>query len=454
MKEKRPATRSKPSAGTARGRKTPVTETKESGRAVVLPAQSDLFASVSGLIEETRRTLARQANSTMVFLFWRIGQQVNSEILDHQRAEYGQKIVTTLATQLVAGYGRSFEARNLRRMMQFAEQFPDFGIVSPLATQLSWSHVVEVLALKTPEARLFYLGEAATRQLGKRELRRMIDRKAFERKEIANAQLTEASAIALDTFKDPYLLDVLGLHDGFLEADLEAAVLRELESFILELGGGFTFVARQKRMIIGGEDFHLDLLFFRTPSWWPNTGRCFLSAPCSKGKSIRCWKVHANNWHGAKLCCPAKRKWAKDESSVEKKADLIYGEGVLQTTNVADAAAGKAEVVRKSTAVKSVSVRLRPRAPSLRTIIIRAQMTLFLSNFRREISLCGERHSGVRVRRRHLVFGQHSETPYFCRSASRRAISYSGTKSSDRLASVCTDLGQWQWLWPALYLAA
>jgi predicted nuclease of restriction endonuclease-like (RecB) superfamily len=132
--------------------------------------------------------------------------------------------------------------------------------VSPLATQLSWSHVVEVLALKTPEARLFYLGEAATRQLGKRELRRMIDRKAFERKEIANAQLTETSAIALDTFKDPYLLDVLGLHDGFLEADVEAAVLRELESFILELGGGFTFVARQKRMIIGGEDFHLDLL--------------------------------------------------------------------------------------------------------------------------------------------------------------------------------------------------
>jgi len=111
-------------------------------------------------------------------------------------------------------------------------------MVTTLATQLSWSHVVEVLVLKTPEARLFYLGEAATRQLGKRELRRMIDRKAFERKEIANAQLTEASPIALDTFKDPYLLDVLGLREGFLEADLEAAVLRELESFILELGGG------------------------------------------------------------------------------------------------------------------------------------------------------------------------------------------------------------------------
>jgi predicted nuclease of restriction endonuclease-like (RecB) superfamily len=238
-----------------------MTNTLKGGGAILLPATGDLFATVSGLIEEARRTLARQANSATVFLFWRIGQQVNSEVLNHQRAEYGQKIVSSLATQLAASYGRSFEARNLRRMMQFAEQFPDFEIVVPLAPQLSWSHIIAVLPLKTPEARLFYLSEAVTRQLGKRELRHIISRKAFERKEIANAQLT-ASAIPLDTFKDPYLLDVLGLHDGYLEADLEAAVLRELESFILELGGGFTFVARQKRMIIDGTDFHLDLLFF------------------------------------------------------------------------------------------------------------------------------------------------------------------------------------------------
>jgi predicted nuclease of restriction endonuclease-like (RecB) superfamily len=230
--------------------------------AVVLSTPTDLFATVSGLIDEARRTLARQANSGTVFLFWRIGQQINSDILNHQRAGYGQEIVTTLAAQLSANYGRTFEARNLRRMMQFSEQFPDFSIVSPLATQLSWTHVVEVLPLKTLEARLFYLGEVAARQLGKRELRQLIARKTFERKEIANSQLAETSAIPLDTFKDPYLLDVLGLHDGYLEADLEAAILRELEGFILELGGGFTFVERQKRMIIDGEDFHLDLLFF------------------------------------------------------------------------------------------------------------------------------------------------------------------------------------------------
>ena len=88
-------------------------------------------------------------------------------------------MVATLATQLVASYGRSFEARNLRRMMQFSEQFPDFGIVSPLTTQLSWTHVVKVSPLKTAKARLFYLGEAATRQVGQHELRRRIDRKAF-----------------------------------------------------------------------------------------------------------------------------------------------------------------------------------------------------------------------------------------------------------------------------------
>ncbi|AGX88616.1 PDDEXK nuclease domain-containing protein [Candidatus Symbiobacter mobilis] len=236
--------------------------TDKAANAVALPTSGDLLATVSGLIEEARRTLVRQANSTTVLLFWRIGQRVNSDILNHQRAEYGQKIVSTLATELSASYGRSFEARNLRRMMQFAEQFPDFGIVSPLATKLSWSHVIEVLPLKTPEARLFYLHEAASRQLGKRALRELIARKTFERKEIANAQLSEACAIPLDTFKDPYLLDVLGLHDGYLETDLEAAILRQLEDFILELGGGFAFVERQKRMIIDGEDFYLDLLFF------------------------------------------------------------------------------------------------------------------------------------------------------------------------------------------------
>jgi predicted nuclease of restriction endonuclease-like (RecB) superfamily len=244
-------------------RKTPAKKpAKKAGQAIALAPSNDLFATVAGYIEETRRALIRQANSATVHLFWRIGQRINREILHDERAEYGEKIVSRLATQLAASYGRSYEARNLRRMMQFAEQFPNFEIVSRPATQLSWAHVVEVLPLKTPEARLFYLNEAASRRLGRDGLRHLITRKAFERKEIANAQLPESSNIPPNTFKDPYLLDVLGLRDGYLEADLETAILRELEAFILELGGGFSFVERQKRMIIDGEDFYLDLLFF------------------------------------------------------------------------------------------------------------------------------------------------------------------------------------------------
>jgi predicted nuclease of restriction endonuclease-like (RecB) superfamily len=109
---------------------------------------------------------------------------------------------------------------------------------------------------------LFYANEVSERNLGTKELRCQISRKAYERREIANSQLTEESTLPFNVFKDPYLLDVLGLKDNFLEADLEKAVLTELEAFILELGHGFTFVERQKRMIIDGEDIVLDLLFF------------------------------------------------------------------------------------------------------------------------------------------------------------------------------------------------
>jgi predicted nuclease of restriction endonuclease-like (RecB) superfamily len=147
-------------------------------------------------------------------------------------------------------------------MMQFAEQFLDFEIVSTPSTQLSWSHFIEVLPLKTQEAKLFYLSEAARGLINTKELRSLISRKAYERKEIANTRISDAKRIPLNAFKDPYLFDILGLRDEYLESDLEAAILKELEKFILEFGKGFAFVERQKRMIIDGADFHLDLLFY------------------------------------------------------------------------------------------------------------------------------------------------------------------------------------------------
>jgi len=161
------------------------------------------------------------------------GKRINEVILQNKRAEYGKQIVSTLSTQLKERYGRNFDLRNLRRMMQFADEFPNIEIVSTLSTQLSWSHFIELLPLKTSEARIFYARDAAERCLGVRQLHQMIFRKAYERKEIANIQISNTGKVPLDTFKDPYLFDYMGLSDDYLEADLETAVLRELEKFIL-----------------------------------------------------------------------------------------------------------------------------------------------------------------------------------------------------------------------------
>jgi len=224
--------------------------------------EQSLFASVAEIIENRKTRAGAYANREVTLMYREIGRYINSVVLEGERAEYGKKIFATLSRKLVERYGKPFEQRNLRRMVQFASDFPDPEIVSTLSTQLSWSHFIEMLPLKTEEARLYYANDAASRRLGVHELRRLISRKAYERQEIANAALTEQSAMPFNVFKDPYLLDTLDLKDNFLEADLEKAILIGLEAFILEFGHGFTFVERQKRMIIDGEDIVLDLLFY------------------------------------------------------------------------------------------------------------------------------------------------------------------------------------------------
>lgn len=221
-----------------------------------------LINELSQLIEQSRQQVISQANSTLSMLFWHIGNRINKEILQNKRADYGKQIVQTLSAQLEIQYGRNFELRNLRRMLQFAEQFADYSIVVTLSRQLSWSHFLVLIPLKTEEAKLFYAEIATTKALGVRELRKKISNKTFERTAIANLQNTSANPAIYNTFKDPYFLDFLGLQNTYLEKDLEQAILRELEAFILELGQGFAFVERQKRMIIDDEDFHLDLLFY------------------------------------------------------------------------------------------------------------------------------------------------------------------------------------------------
>lgn len=226
------------------------------------PSEQALFNDIVQLIEKSRHQVAVQVNSGVTLLFWQVGNRINHYNLHNKRAEYGKQIVVTLSHQLVERYGRNFEEKNLRRMLQFAEQFTDFEIVVPLARQLSWSHFLILLPLKNHEARMFYAQKAINELLGKRELRKQISSKTFERAVIANTQNPVTNETNQYLFKDPYFLDFLGLKDGYLENDLESAILKELELFILELGKGFAFVERQKRMIIDGEDFYLDLLFY------------------------------------------------------------------------------------------------------------------------------------------------------------------------------------------------
>jgi predicted nuclease of restriction endonuclease-like (RecB) superfamily len=147
-------------------------------------------------------------------------------------------------------------------MIQFVKQFPDIENVVSLSRHLSWSHFLALIPLKDNSAREFYGKLAFNSSFGVRELREQIEKKVYERTEKVDIQLYDSTIIKKGVFKDPYLLDFLELKDGYLENDLESAILKELELFILELGSGFTFVERQKRMIIDGEDFFLDLLFY------------------------------------------------------------------------------------------------------------------------------------------------------------------------------------------------
>ena len=221
-----------------------------------------LYKEISEMIEQSRRVIYSRANIETVLLFWKIGKRVNSDVLNHKRADYGKQIVISLSRKLTEKYGRSFDEKNLRRMLQFAEQFSDDEIVVSLSRQLSWSHFLALIPLKSNEAKIFYANESLNGCLGVRDLRKLISRKAYERREIADAQISAGSLIPPGTFKDPYLFDLLGIKDEYLEDDVEDAILRELEKFILEFGKGFAFIERQKRMIVDGHDKKLDLLFY------------------------------------------------------------------------------------------------------------------------------------------------------------------------------------------------
>ena len=224
--------------------------------------EEKLLGDLVQLIEKGRRQATAKVNSTLTMTYWQVGRRINHDILQNQRAEYGKRVIPALAQQLVQQFGKSFEARNLRRMMQFAEEFPDFEIVSSLMSQLSWTHFIQLFSLSSKEAKMFYANKIAEEGWSVRFTRKQIEQKAYERAAIADAKMAVRDTDMQQTFKDPYFLDFLGLKDGYVEGDLENAILKELEQFILELGTGFAFIERQKRMVIDNEDFYLDLLFY------------------------------------------------------------------------------------------------------------------------------------------------------------------------------------------------
>lgn len=221
-----------------------------------------LFAELVEIIDVGQRQVAINVNSGLMIIFWQVGKRINDFILDNQRADYGKQIVVTLSRKLQAKFGNNFEEKNFRRMLQFASEFQDFENVVTLSRYLSWSHFLTIIPLQTAEKQQYYAIQTATQSWSVRELRKQIKNKAFERTEIANSQLLPDKNDMRDIFKDPYFLNSLGIKDGYLEKDLENAILKDIEEFILEIGKGFAFIERQKRMIIDGEDFYLDLLFY------------------------------------------------------------------------------------------------------------------------------------------------------------------------------------------------
>lgn len=234
--------------------------------------EATLLSDLRTLIQSARQRIATLANSTYTLLCWQVGRRLLRENLEQGRAAYGKQILATVSQELTAEFGAGFSYTALTRMARFAEWMTDEEILATLSTQLSWSHFIELLPIKDPLARDFYAEMCRIERWDVRTLRQKIGGMLFQRTALSKKPKTVVAAeigklrdghMSPDlVFRDPYFLDLLGLKGAYSERDLENAILRELEGVLLELGSGFAFVARQKRMSVGKDDFHLDLLFF------------------------------------------------------------------------------------------------------------------------------------------------------------------------------------------------
>ena len=234
---------------------------------------NSLLQNIVLLIDSTRNRVAQTINSELSLLYWLIGRQINDSVLQHKRAGYGKQTVEQISRELTARYGKGYSKRNLHNFMLFNNLFPDEQTVHTLCSQFSWSHIRTFITIKDELKRDFYIQMCKYERWSVRTLQNRISGMLFERTAISKKpeltiqddlkKLSSEHKITPDlTFKDPYVLDFLGLHDTYSERDMESAILNHLQKFITELGTDFAFLARQKRIIIDDEDFYIDLLFY------------------------------------------------------------------------------------------------------------------------------------------------------------------------------------------------
>lgn len=238
-----------------------------------LTTKLDLNSQIISLIQSTKQRMAVAVNAELTLLYWQVGNHIHQHILQQERAEYGQEVIKGLAKTLTEQFGKGWGRTHLLYCVKFAEAFSDIEIVHALRGQLSWTHFKTLAYIDEPLKRDFYATMAAQERWSTRTLDDRIGSMLFERTAISKkpeetifhdlSQLREKGEYNQSLIlKDPYILDFLELNDRYIEKDLEDAILREIEKSILELGAGFTFVARQKRIQIDEDDFYIDLVFY------------------------------------------------------------------------------------------------------------------------------------------------------------------------------------------------
>ncbi len=225
------------------------------------------------LINSAKQQAAIAVNSELTLMYWQVGQRIRQEVLQGSRADYGKQIIANLSKTLTEQFGKGWGRTQLNYCVRFAEIFTDIKIVHAVREQLSWTHFKTLIYIDEPLKRDFYLTMAMQERWSTRVLDERIGALLFERTAISKKpeqviiqeldQLRHSGQLSTELLlKDPYILDFLDLNDRYLEKDLEDAILRDIEQFILELGSGFSFIARQKRIQIDEDDFYIDLLFY------------------------------------------------------------------------------------------------------------------------------------------------------------------------------------------------